>query len=528
MRPRPPPPSCRTGAVQLDEQLGPLAAAADRSAADLDDRRAIERLRARDHTLWQPAPTEVADRLGWLDCPASMRSELARLDALASACRADGLERVVVLGMGGSSLFPEVLARTFGSRPDRMQLSILDTTDPAAVARVASDWPLARTVFVVSSKSGSTIETRSHLEHFWAAHPDPGGFVAVTDPGSELGDLARARGFRAVFENPPDIGGRYSALSLFGLVPAALAGVDIAALLDGGALGLNRLSLAARLAAVLAGGVAEGRDKLTFVLDHRIASFGLWVEQLIAESTGKLGTGVVPVVGEPLGSPDVYGTDRLFVTVGDVTDLERDLLHALTAAGHPVVGVPLDPQDLTAALGTQVVCWEAATALCGAALGINPFDQPDVAAAKAATQRVLDAGAIPHMPTEAPADLFDRVSGGDYVALHAYVDPGSEAVDDLERIRTAIRDRLGVATTLGLGPRFLHSTGQLHKGGPPSGVFVQVVSADDADAVIPGAPYGFTTLKQAQAAGDLATLHERGLRAGRVTLDNLCSWEAST
>jgi hypothetical protein len=513
--------------VELVEQLGPITEAADRVAADLDGRRATVRMLERDHTLWQDDPTEVADRLGWLDCPTSMRAHVPRLLEVADECSADGLERVVVLGMGGSSLFPEVLARTFGSRPDRLQITVLDTTDPAAVARVTADWPAARTLFLAASKSGTTIETRSHLEHFWAEHPVPGCFAATTDPGSELARVAAERSFRATFENPPDIGGRYSALSLFGLVPAALAGVGLDGLLDGGAEGVADLEAAARLAAVVAGGVASGRDKLTFVLDHRIAAFGLWVEQLVAESTGKHGTGVVPVVGEPPGPPEAYGDDRVFVAVGVLGDDDRAALDALAGAGHPVVGVPFGAEgaDLTVELGRQVMLWEAATALSGAALRINPFDQPDVAAAKAATQQVLDTGGVPKVPTRPVDAVLAEVGAGDYVSIQAYVDPGSEAVDDLERVRVAIRDRLRVATTVGLGPRFLHSTGQLHKGGPATGVFVQVVGPDPDDVPIPGSPFGFATLKQAQAAGDLATLRSRGLRAARVDLDDLRNWE---
>jgi transaldolase/glucose-6-phosphate isomerase len=514
--------------VKLDEQLGPLDEPVARAAADLDARRAAARLLSRDHTLWQDDPTEVADRLGWLDCPDSMRDEVPRLLEFAEGCALDGLERVVVLGMGGSSLFPEVLARTFGSRPDRLQIVVLDTTDPAAVARVTADWPAARTLFLVASKSGSTIETRSHLEHFWAEHPEPGCFAATTDPGSELAALAAERSFRATFENPSDIGGRYSALSLFGLVPAALAGVSLDALLDGAAAVLADLGPATRLAAVLAGGVAAGHDKLTFVVDPRLASFGLWVEQLIAESTGKHGTGVLPVVGEHVGTPDAYGNDRVFVGIGALTDADTEALDALAAGGHPVVRIPFDEgTELDVALGGQVALWEAATALCGAALGINPFDQPDVAAAKAATQSVLDAGEVPDVAEQPVTAVLAGVEPGDYVSIQAYVDPGSGAVDDLERLRLAVRDRLRVATTIGLGPRFLHSTGQFHKGGPPSGVFLQVVGDDPDDVAIPGSPFGFATLKQAQAAGDLATLRERGLRAARVTLDDLLAWEGT-
>jgi len=517
--------------VQPHERLGPLADAVEAALDDLRAREAVRRLHARDHVLWQDDPTEVADRLGWLDCPESMRERVPELLAFADACRADGLERAVVLGMGGSSLFPEVLARTFGSRPDRLHLGVLDTTHPAAVARVEHDWPAPRTLFVAASKSGSTIETRSHLERFWVDHPVGHGFAATTDPGSALGDLARQRGFRAVFENPSDIGGRYSALSLFGLVPAALAGVALDGLLDGAAAVLPALRAdedanpAARLGAVMAAGARAGRDKLTLVLDHRIATFGLWAEQLVAESTGKQGTGVLPVVGEPLGKPDVYGDDRVFVVVGELDAEDDTAVDALVSAGQPVVRLPFGAPgtDLTAELGAQVLLWETATALCGAALGINPFDQPDVAAAKAATQAVLDGGRLPEVPEESVGSVLAGVRPGDYVAIHAYVDPGSGAVDDLERVRERIRDRYAVATTVGLGPRFLHSTGQLHKGGPPTGVFLQVVDAGaaDDDVEIPGAPYSFGTLLQAQAAGDLATLRERGLQAARVDLAEL-------
>jgi glucose-6-phosphate isomerase len=510
--------------VLLRERLGPLTAPADAALADLTGRKALQRLLDRDHALWQDDPSEVADRLGWLDCPTSMVDRVPELLAFADACRADGLERAVVLGMGGSSLFPEVLARTFGSRPDRLDLAVLDTTHPAAVARVTHDWPPARTLFVAASKSGSTIETRSHLEHFWTEHPEPRSFAATTDPGSALGELARQRGFRAVFENPPDIGGRYSALSLFGLVPAALAGVSPDGLLEGAAAVIDD-DAGVRVAAAMVGGVRAGRDKLTFVLDHRIASFGLWVEQLVAESTGKHGTGVLPVVGEPLGSPDAYDDDRLFVVVGELDDDERAAVEALVEAGQPVIELPfgLAGADLVSDLGSQVLVWETATALCGAGLGINPFDQPDVAAAKAATQQVLDAGRVPDVPLEPLGSVLAGVGAGEYVAIHAYVDPGSEAVDGLERVRTALRDRLRVATTVGLGPRFLHSTGQLHKGGRPNGVFLQVVDAGepDVDVPIPGQPFTFGELLRAQAAGDLATLRERGLRAARVSLDEL-------
>lgn len=513
--------------MRLDEHLGPLAAAADAAADELAERKALARLVERDHTLWQDDPTEVADRLGWLDCPATMRPQVPHLLEVAEQCSAEGLERVVVLGMGGSSLFPEVLARTFGSRPDRLQLTVLDTTDAAAVARVSADWPAARTLFLAASKSGTTIETRSHLEHFWAELPQPANFAVTTDEGSALATLAAERSFRSTFLNPSDIGGRYSALSLFGLVPAALAGIAPDGLLDGADALMGDLAPAARLAAVLGAGARSGRDKLTFVLDPRIATFGLWVEQLIAESTGKQGTGVVPIVGEPLGPPGAYGDDRLFVVIGDAGEEATVALEALAGAGHPLLRVPFGAEgaDLVGDLGRQCLLWEAATALTGALLGINPFDQPDVAAAKAATQAVLDGGEVPDVPEQPVASALADVRPGDYVAIQAYVDPDGGAVDAIERVRVAVRDRLRVATTVGLGPRFLHSTGQLHKGGPPTGVFLQVVADEGDDVPVPGRPFGFRTLKHAQAAGDLATLRDRGLRAARVALDDLVAWE---
>ncbi|MGH9139370.1 MAG: glucose-6-phosphate isomerase [Acidimicrobiales bacterium] len=507
----------------LDEQLGSLAAAAGEAVRDLHRRDAARRIRDGDHTLWQDDPTEVADRLGWLSCLPEMKEQVPELLDVADECRFEGLERAVVLGMGGSSLFPEVLARAFGSRPDRLDLTVLDTTDPAAVARVGDEWPLPRTLFLAASKSGTTIETRSHLEHFWSLQPGPANFAATTDPGSALAELARQRSFRHVFENRSDIGGRYSALSLFGLVPAALAGVSCDALLDGGLWALEQLDAGLRLGAVVGAAVQSGRDKLTLVIDHRLAAFGLWIEQLVAESTGKHGTGALPVVGEPLGPPGVYGDDRLFVALGDVGEDDRLALDQLADEGHPVVGLPLEGPDaeLVSALGVQVLLWEYATAVCGSVLGINPFDQPDVAAAKAATSAVLESGVVPDEPTVALDDLLRGVQPGDYVSFHAYVDPASEAVETVERARVALRDRLRVATTVGLGPRFLHSTGQFHKGGPPTGVFVQVVGDDAVDVPIPGAPYGFSTLKQAQAAGDLRTLRAGGRRAARVALDDV-------
>ena len=503
------------------DRLGSLAEPAAAALDELAGRDAVARTWARDYTLWRDDPTEISDRLGWLPVVADMGARLGDLTTRARALAAP-VDHVLVAGMGGSSLFPEVVARHAPVAPGSPGLVVLDTTDPAAIARAGAELAPERTLVVAASKSGSTVETRSHLAWAWDRHPDPARYAVITDPGSSLAALAAERGFAATFENPPDIGGRYSALSLFGLVPTLLAGADAAALLGTAAEMSDRLRAAAagnpaaRLAATLAAGVREGRDKLTLVLPDDVATFGLWLEQLVAESTGKDGTGIVPVVGEPLGAPEVYGDDRLFVVLG--TGTETAAVDALAAAGHPVVVLPAVEEF--AGLGGQVLLWEMATALAGALLGIQPFDQPDVESAKAATRGLL-AGDTPEITPTPLAELTGAVQPGDYLAIQAFVDPGSPVVDAIERARLALRDRLRVATTVGLGPRFLHSTGQLHKGGPDSGVFVQVVGDDREDVPIPEAGYGFSMLKHAQADGDLLTLVERKRRAGRVRLDEL-------
>jgi glucose-6-phosphate isomerase len=503
------------------QELGPLAGPTAEAVAELHDREAVRRLWGGDHTLWSSDPTELADRLGWLHVPDEMAGALEEVMAVVGGCRADGLTDVVVMGMGGSSLFPEVVARSFPVGDGGLALQVLDATDPAAVARVVALDP-ATTLYVASSKSGTTIETRSHLELLWDHVGRGDRFVAITDPGSELAQLATERGFRHVFENRPDIGGRYSALSYFGLVPAALAGVAWTELVARAVTASSALrsddpavNVGLQLGAAMAAGVRTGRDKLTFAIDPRISSFGLWLEQLIAESTGKAGTGVIPVVEEPLAPIDDYGDDRLFVGIGHPDHATG--LQVLADAGQPTIWLELDdPLDL----GAQVLAWEVATALCGALLAINPFDQPDVAAAKAATARVLAEGASV-LPATALAEVLASVAPGDYLALQAYLDPASPDVARLQEVRLELRDRHRVATTFGLGPRFLHSTGQLHKGGPPSGVFLQVLGDDPVDLAVPGQPFTFSQLKRAQADGDLLTLSERGLRAARTTVAEL-------
>lgn len=512
--------------------LGPLAEPARAVAADLVGRRAVHRTFAADHTLWRDDPTELADRLGWIPVVDEVTAALPGLrERAAELCRPAPVDHVLVMGMGGSSLFPEVLAQTFGRREGHPHLHVLDSTDPAAVARVSAACPPERTLHVASSKSGSTIETRSHLEWAWARSGDPARFAVVTDPGSELAALAHARGFAEVFENRPDIGGRYSALSLFGVVPALLAGVDVDALLAGARAALVGCgpeadpadNPALALAAALAAGVGAGRDKATFVLDPSVASFGLWLEQLVAESLGKDGTGVVPVVGEPLG-PGGYGQDRLLVVGCEPGDVPHDAPEAaaasvaataawLVAAGQPCTWLPV--RAGARSLGHAVVVAELATAWAGAAIGVQPFDQPDVAAAKAATAEVLAQGGV-EVPETDLDEVLGQVRPGDHLALQAFVDPDGPVATELQAVRTRLRDELRVAVTLGFGPRYLHSTGQLHKGGPPAVVCVQVSPPDADEIPIPGRSFGFGHLKQAQAAGDLRTLQARGIRAARV------------
>jgi glucose-6-phosphate isomerase len=503
-------------------RLDLIATEWEAAVADLAERRATARLWGHDSTLFADDPTEISNRMGWLDVTDFSRERWADLEA-AAAELAGEVDHVVVAGMGGSSLFPEVLASTFGSGEGFPTLHVLDTTDPVAVRRVLDACPAERTFVVASSKSGTTLETRSHLELFWDRAPDPARFGVVTDPGSALAELARERRFRHVWENDPDIGGRYSALSLFGMVPAALSDVDGIALLDAAddmAEGLQPVEgddepdPGMGLGAAIGAAAKAGRDKLTILLDPSVASFGLWLEQLVAESLGKHGVGAVPIVDEPFDIALAHPDDRLFVVVGDAVGAPE-----VRASGQPCIELSLeDPSDL----GAHVLLWEVAVALAGRVLGINPFDQPDVEAAKAAARALLDSDA-PAQPDPTPLeDALGAVRPGDYLAICAFVDPGSKAAAQLVDVRAALGRRLGVATTLGIGPRFLHSTGQLHKGGAHDGVFLQVLDTDGPDLAIPGQAFTFGELKAAQAAGDLQALRDAGQDcAYRVELADL-------
>ena len=490
------------------------------------------RIWARDATLWAaPGTPEIADRLGWLDSPYAMRDAPAEIEALRSECVADGLTDVVLLGMGGSSLAPEVFRVSFGRRPGGLELYVLDSTHPEAVLAVERAIDLERTLFLVSTKSGGTIETLSLFRHFHARvserrAADAGrSFVAITDPGSSLVELAEAHAFRRTFLNDPDIGGRYSALSYFGLVPAGLLGVDLEEVLERGrgAAAENRVEgepgEALWLGAALAELARRGRDKLTLVLDEPIEAFGLWVEQLIAESTGKRGRGILPVTGEPLGQPGSYGSDRVFVAHGG----DAAVLDALAAAGHPAIELPYyGVEDL----GRLFFIWELATAAAGWALEINPFDQPNVQEAKDATAAVLDRygergrlAEVPQAGDGALHALAERLEPPGYLALMGYLEPSAKVDRAVAALRAAIRNAHGVATTFGYGPRFLHSTGQLHKGGPATGSFVQLLASPREDVEIPAAGYSFGTLVRAQADGDLEALRSHGLPAERIVLE---------
>ena len=535
----------------------PLASAAAARLSRWTDERVAERLWARDGSLWAAsgkAPAEVAAWLGWLDLPVVMQGRIGELERIAREVRADGYTRAAVLGMGGSSLAPELFSRVFGdalggSAAAGLELRILDSTHPDAV-RGFREWAeSARTIFCVSSKSGSTTEPNA-FHAAMSAHAPALDFIAITDPDTALADLARSQGFRAIVDGPTDVGGRYSALSVFGLLPAALHGVDLGGLLARAAAMADACRRPAvenpglQLGAAIGEAALAGRDKLTILTSPRLASLGDWIEQLVAESTGKADRGIIPVVGERPGDAAAYGADRQFVAIAlaGEENLESDALaDELERLGHPVLRLELaDRLDI----GAEFVRWEVATAAAGMLLEIDPFDQPNVQEAKDATRALLDAyranGALPQ-PAPLVAEvgiaaygdatalgddpvtvdgalraLIETARPSDYLALLAYLPGDAATIEQLQRMRTLVRDRIGLATTLGIGPRFLHSTGQLHKGGPPSGIFVQLTAEPRRDLPIPGWPASFGTLIAAQAAGDLAALQRRGRRVLRL------------
>ncbi|MGO8947178.1 MAG: bifunctional transaldolase/phosoglucose isomerase, partial [Ktedonobacterales bacterium] len=556
------------GGLETQASLGTFQDTVDTALAWAAEEQFAQRVWAKDPNLWKPKPadqSEIVDRLGWLTVTDQMREALPRLELLRDDVREAGFTHVVLLGMGGSSLAPEVLRETFGSAGGQPQLLVLDSTDPATILSVEHAIDLEHTLFIVASKSGGTIETLSQFKYFFAkvkasrgdgGEPAGSQFLTITDPGTALEQLAKDSQFRDIFLNPPDIGGRYSALSFFGLVPAAILGVDLRTLLNRADTMRNAcrpLAPAAEnpglwLGTVMGTLARSGLDKVTLVMSPPVSTFGYWVEQLIAESTGKEGKGIVPVEGETLGVPDDYGNDRLFVylrTQEGADPAQDQALAALEAAGQPVVTLPLaDRYDL----GGEFLRWEFATAVAGAFLQINAFNQPNVQEAKDKTNQVLATyEATKSIPDPQPilrtqrvsivvgeegAPLFSdavslqaaverylgQVKPGDYIALLAYIQRTPETANSLAAIRVRMRNLCRVATTLGYGPRFQHSTGQLHKGGANNGVFIQLVANDHEDVPIPDAPYTFSVLKAAQALGDLQALEEHKRRVIRINL----------
>jgi glucose-6-phosphate isomerase len=551
--------------------LGDGQAAFDAAVARARADEWAARLAARDVSLWTTdarVGEAIADRLGWLDAPAHFADRTAGLEGFGDAVVDEGYTTAIVAGMGGSSLAPDVLHRTFGSVEGYPTLRVLDSTDPAYVSATLDDLDPLRTLVIVASKSGTTTEPNAFLAYAWHraekaleavphhSYEHPGAYFAiVTDPGKSLEAIAHHDDVREVFINPPDIGGRYSALTYVGLVPASLIGIDLDPLLASGLAmadachepdparnpGLS-LGLAIGTLAV------AGRDKLTFLPDDEIASFGAWAEQLIAESTGKHGVGIVPVDLEPLGAVEAYGPDRAFVRIslaGGSDGGREALADALEAAGHPVIRIDVaDPIDL----GAEFVRWEVATAFAGAVLGIDPFDQPNVEEAKQLTRDMLAAVGSGHPPAKAVDpiavgagltlygdaalrltavgdDIIDELARhlarrrqDAYLCIQAFIAPTPARDDAIARIRTLLRDRTHRATTAGYGPRFLHSTGQLHKGGAPIGWFLQLTSDHPADVDIPGWPYSFGQLIDAQAAGDFAAIDGHDLPIARIHL----------
>ena len=495
-----------------------LAERINKAIAEAKTARIVERIREKDASVWtddDAVAKMIGNSLGWLTVAESMLGVVDALRGYAEEVRRE-FRHVMVCGMGGSSLCPEVLARTFGQQPGFPELLVLDSTDPDVLASLEARIEPEKCLFIIASKSGTTTEPNVFFK-FWYDRVNSGeNFVAITDPETPLVQTANEKGFGSIFLNNADIGGRYSALSYFGMVPAALMGLDIKELLQF----KTDFQAAMRLGVAIGECANAGRDKLTFVIDPKLATLGLWIEQLVAESTGKEGKGILPVVGEPLGDPSVYGDDRVFVSIGS----ENPGLDLLSKAGHPVVLRQLtDPYDLAA----EFFFWEFATACAGWRLGINPFDQPNVQEAKDATRELLaEFTKTKQLPDQTPqTSLADSVRSqlahikpGDYIAFLNYIEEVPEVDQKLQQIRTRLRDTTRCATTIGYGPRFLHSTGQLHKGGPDSGVFFQLGAKDKTDFPVPGEAYSFSVLKEAQALGDFRALTAHGRRVVRIDL----------
>lgn len=517
------------------------------------------RIWRKDPTFWIPNKNEAKDtpelinRLGWLDAPHRMMNEAKDLSSFASQVKNKGFQKTVLLGMGGSSLAPEVLRESFEIKTGYPELIVLDSTNPDQIREVEKDLELKNTLFIVSSKSGTTLETISLFEYFYhmvSLKAEDAGkhFIAITDPGSNLEKTAKEKGFLKIFHGDDETGGRYSALTNFGMVPAALMGIEIESLLAKGKEMAERTkenySPKDNPGVVLGTAIAElaaaGRNKLTFVISNPLSSFGLWVEQLIAESTGKKGKGILPVVYEDLQTPQYYGNDRVFVSIGlkRGDDSNEGKLNNIENAGHPVIRIYLEDKN---DIGGEFYRWEMATAVAGKILGINPFDQPNVEHSKKKAKELIDrytsTGELPDPDVQISKDgidisstvklkskdadrameeYLDQAEEGDYVAIMAFVPYSSDAFDQLNRLRSRIHKKTRLATTVGFGPRFLHSTGQLHKGDNNRGFFLQLTAECDEDVSIPGREYSFKTILNAQSKGDYLALKERERRIIRL------------
>ncbi|HQY53184.1 MAG TPA: hypothetical protein PK294_12020 [Ignavibacteria bacterium] len=519
-----------------------------------------ERIFNKDFTVWKDLPEFeqlIKNRLGWLMLPITMQEKTDEIDSFVSEIRKSGFEYAVVMGMGGSSMCPEVCRDTFGVRKGYLDLFVLDSTDPQSVTDIENSIDISKTLFIVSSKSGSTIEVDSFLRYFFAKteeifSDDAGSrFIAVTDPGTYLDSLSAELGFRKTFVNPADIGGRYSALSFFGLVPAALIGVDIKRFLKNAEVVMNMcfensfFKNPGFSTGMIAAYLSEfGVDKLTFVLSDKIKSFGYWVEQLIAESTGKEGKGILPIEGEITGKANSYNRDRFFVNIYLKKDKNKKKVKALAKKKYPVLNIEIDElYDL----GGLFYLWEFVTAVIGYAMDINPFDEPNVKESKDNTSKVLDyyeenkklqeqtavsGNKKIKLYTGKESDTLnllsfkkgkakisevikyftDQFAVGDYFAVMAYLNRSEKADSLLQELREILRSKFKSATTVGFGPRFLHSTGQFHKGGPDKGMFIQIVCDDKTDIEIPGKDFSFSILKQAQSEGDFESLQKHDRR----------------
>lgn len=531
----------------LTLNLGKFQNQVDQRMSRWEAQNFARRVWAKDPSLWHPEPqTEILDRLGWLTLPERMQDKCEDILSFANQIQEEGFSHILLLGMGGSSLAPEVFQKTFGNAPDYPELFVLDSTHPAGILAVEKKLDLTQTLVLVSSKSGTTLETVSLFRYFWdrigKSHDNPGRFfVAITDAGSPLENLAKEKKFRQTFCSPSDVGGRYSAFTEFGLVPAALIGVDILSLLEKGRIASeNSLSqgeekrLSDFILGAAIGELAQHRDKFTFFASDSLGSFPVWLEQLLAESTGKQGKGIIPILEESMMPPDMYGQDRVFaglILEGDPSPEWESGLLGLEAFGHPTIRITLkEKRDL----GMEVFRWELATASVGAILGINPFNQPDVQLSKDLTRSTMEKG-NEEMDTSGQADslsigeeeacaaaikgLLLEAKPGDYIALQAYLPPAPEISRALQNVKNMLFKKTGLPTTLGFGPRFLHSTGQLHKGGPNTIIAIQLVDAPEQDIPVPETNYTFAGLIKAQSIGDFRALQQRNRRVLRIALE---------